>query len=167
MHIVHGDFRGYSTWGTIVHTTSGVSVSWPQGFKFTLPRVCRQVYSETATLVYSQNIFHFPSIRSIDHFFQSRKRAQIEAITTLVVEPLWASHPDGKDCFVQILGRLTRLTGPRKLYMKRNRSLWGSELIFDHVREAEAAVAEGLAGDLEVVFVTLQGVGTEHRTILP
>ncbi|RYN28664.1 hypothetical protein AA0119_g11079 [Alternaria tenuissima] len=27
MHIVHGDFRGYSTWAAVVHTTSGVSVS--------------------------------------------------------------------------------------------------------------------------------------------
>ena len=68
---------------------------------------------------------------------------------------------------VQILGRSTRLTGLRKLYLKRYQGLWGSKRIFDHVRGAEAAVAEGLAGDLEVVFVTLQGVGTEHRTILP
>ncbi|CAN9351020.1 unnamed protein product [Alternaria alternata] len=104
---------------------------------------------------------------SIDHFFQSRKRAQIEAITTLVVEPLWGKHPDGKHCLVQILGRLTSLTGLQKLYLKRYQGLWGSKRIFDHIKEAEAAVAEGLAGDLEVVFVTLQGVGTEHRTILP
>jgi hypothetical protein len=117
--------------------------------------------------VYSQNIFQFPSIRSIDRFFQSRKLAQMEAITTLVVEPLWANYPDGKDCLVQILGRLTRLTGLRKLYLKRFQGLWGRKRIFDHVREAEALVAKGLAGDLEVVFVTLQGVGTEHRTILP
>ena len=117
--------------------------------------------------MYSQNIFHFPSIRSFDHFFQSRRRAQIEAITTLVIEPLWGKHPDGKDCLVQILGRLTRLTGLRKLYLKRFQGLWGRKRIFDHVREAETLVAKGLAGDLEVVFVTLQGVGTEHRTILP
>lgn len=167
MHIVHGDFRGHSTWATVVHTTSGVSVSWQQGFRFTLPRVCRQVYSETATLVYSQNIFHFPSIRSFDYFFPPRKRAQIEAITTLVVEPLWAGHLDGKVCLVQILGRLLKLTGLRKLYLNRYQGLTGSKRIFDLVREAEAAVAEGLAGDLEVVFVTLQGVGTEIRTILP
>ncbi|KAF2847848.1 hypothetical protein T440DRAFT_455523 [Plenodomus tracheiphilus IPT5] len=46
----------------------------------TLPRVCRQIYFETATLLYSENLFTFASVKNLRKWLSKRILAQREAI---------------------------------------------------------------------------------------
>ncbi|KAI8940032.1 hypothetical protein NX059_003754 [Plenodomus lindquistii] len=45
-----------------------------------LPRVCRQIYFETATLLYSENTFTFPRVPALKKWLSRRILAQREAI---------------------------------------------------------------------------------------
>jgi hypothetical protein len=53
----------------------------------TLPQVCRQVYTETATLHYSENKFGFLMEKSLKDWLSSRLLAQRKAIKRLVLSP--------------------------------------------------------------------------------
>jgi hypothetical protein len=51
---------------------------------FALPRVCRQIYSETATLVYSENNFVLPA-SDYTTWYAARFEAQLDAIKVVTV----------------------------------------------------------------------------------
>jgi hypothetical protein len=55
----------------------------PWHYKFALTRVCRQIYSETATLVYSENTFTFVDANKFATFKYARKQAQLDAMRTI------------------------------------------------------------------------------------
>lgn len=119
-----------------------------------LPRVCRQIYSETATLVYSENLFSFNNVFELDRFVASRKHAQLEAMTMVMVDISWNAFKSGSDALEMVLRSLGRCKGLKKLYMGELRGLWSTKKEFNRVKEAEAAVAKGQAGDIEVIFVS-------------
>ena len=50
-----------------------------------LPRVCRQIYSETGANFYRFNVFSFEDYPSLDRFRLRMKRAQWEALRTIAV----------------------------------------------------------------------------------
>jgi hypothetical protein len=60
-------------------------VPWRQ--KFALTRACRQIYSETATLVYSENTFTFVNAKKLAIFKDALKQAQLEAMRTIRINP--------------------------------------------------------------------------------
>ncbi|KAI4616532.1 hypothetical protein J4E80_005806 [Alternaria sp. BMP 0032] len=119
-----------------------------------LPRVCRQIYSETATLVYSGNLFSFNNVFELNRFVASRKHAQLEAMTMIMVDISWGAFQSGSEALKMVLKSLGRCKGLKKLYMGELRGLWSTKKEFARVKEAEAAVAKGQAGDIEVIFVS-------------
>jgi hypothetical protein len=46
-----------------------------------LPRVCRQLYAETATLIYSENDFAFYTDKAMEQWLSKRLEAQREVVT--------------------------------------------------------------------------------------
>jgi len=57
--------------------------------QFALPRVCRQIYSETGANFYRFNVFSFEDHETLNRFRVNMKRAHWEALHTLAVsEPL-------------------------------------------------------------------------------
>jgi hypothetical protein len=122
-------------------------VSWD--FKFALPRVCRQIYHETATLVYSENIFSFGYEPHSVYFIDDRKQVQREAITTVeVYRGLLSRLGD----IGSVLCTFKSLFNVRKVYVKRADRLFFS-WEFLKIDKAKVDVAKGDAGDIEVVFV--------------
>jgi hypothetical protein len=73
--------------GKISH--SGTSVyeprSTPKNTSVGLPRVCRQIYAETAKLTYSENDFVFITVKASERWLSKRLVAQREAISRLCV----------------------------------------------------------------------------------
>lgn len=59
-----------------------------QSLAITLPRVSRQIYSETATMIYSENTFAFQNMRSMNTWLSKRLLAQREAIRYMMVPPM-------------------------------------------------------------------------------
>jgi hypothetical protein len=52
---------------------------------FTLPSVCRQVYVETAAMVYTLNKFTFTDLQTLDRFIRDRELGQRRLITSIDV----------------------------------------------------------------------------------
>jgi hypothetical protein len=50
---------------------------------FRLPKVCRQIYYETATTAFAHNIFMFSNYRDVEAFFSTLIQAQLHAITAI------------------------------------------------------------------------------------
>jgi hypothetical protein len=59
-------------------------LQWSPDNRFALPRVCRQLYSETATLAYTHNVFSITSL-SFKRWREQLNPAQRDAITTLEI----------------------------------------------------------------------------------
>mgnify|MGYP004510318145 CR=1 FL=1 len=57
--------------------------SLPRFLGLSLPRVCRQIYSETATMVFRENTFSFATRKALDLWLARRLPAQREAIIRL------------------------------------------------------------------------------------
>jgi hypothetical protein len=55
------------------------------GLAINLPRTCRQIYAETATLMYSQNCFGFQKGAVVTQWLEKRILAQREAIRWLML----------------------------------------------------------------------------------
>lgn len=51
--------------------------------QFSLPRVCRQIYSKVGANFYRLNVFYFEDYASLNRFRQHMKRAQLEALRTI------------------------------------------------------------------------------------
>jgi hypothetical protein len=66
-------------------TSAYASRSAMKRLAISLPRVCRQIYAETATFVYSENCFAFASPKGLEKWLAKRLPAQREAITDLIV----------------------------------------------------------------------------------
>jgi hypothetical protein len=79
---------------------------WSPDNRFALPRVCRQLYSETATLAYTHNVFSISRL-CFELWRKQLNPAQRDAITTLeitdlsVVELTESSFPGLKKVIVR------------------------------------------------------------------
>ncbi|KAF1840402.1 uncharacterized protein K460DRAFT_410992 [Cucurbitaria berberidis CBS 394.84] len=56
-----------------------------QDLSISLPRVCRSIYSETATMIYSENTFAFQAEHSMKKWLSKRLLAQREAIRYMML----------------------------------------------------------------------------------
>ncbi|KAF2132950.1 hypothetical protein P153DRAFT_333723 [Dothidotthia symphoricarpi CBS 119687] len=52
---------------------------------FKLPQVCRQIYCESSSLIYTQNCFAFGSLRAIDNWIKNRPLGQKRLVTSIDV----------------------------------------------------------------------------------
>jgi hypothetical protein len=66
-------------------TSTRAYKSETRAFAIHLPQVCRQIYSETATLIYSENCFAFQSERAMTKWLSKRLLAQREAIRYMML----------------------------------------------------------------------------------
>lgn len=67
-------------------TSTRANKSDLRGIAISVPRVCRQIYSETATLLYSENCFAFQSKFAMKKWLSKRLRAQREAICYMMLQ---------------------------------------------------------------------------------
>ncbi|KAJ8112266.1 hypothetical protein OPT61_g5329 [Boeremia exigua] len=68
---------------------------------FTLPQVCRQIYAETATLIYRVNTFSFATHRGLKKWISKRLPAELEAVEHL--ELLEGDADERKDVLQQLI----------------------------------------------------------------
>jgi hypothetical protein len=87
--------------GTSTHMYMRPSYLLITGFR--LPQVCRQIYAETATLVYAENTFNFATAKGLKISLSRRLLAQRMAIRRLVL-PTW--QLEGKDGFRKEVARM-------------------------------------------------------------
>jgi hypothetical protein len=109
-HAIHADYNSSTDIYTRVRSTIVPSNGEEKGFikpTFQLPRVCRQLYAETALLPYTLNHFKFneqwlykqggkysgTGYTAMDVWIESRIPAQLKAIRSLEVPPrYWSSY---------------------------------------------------------------------------
>lgn len=112
-----------------------------------LLRVCRQIYSETATLTFSANLFCFFGRGALEKFWRRAKPAQRDAVTRMTVDRLLMLHyvrpkPKAKRLFTSPCAPFSNLKTmviePSSLLDREERVKQFLEMV------KEVSVAEGL-----------------------